>query len=46
MTMKTAAMSPVVTNHFSPLITQPPSVLTAVVAMPDGSDPACSSVTA
>ena len=45
-TMKTVAMSPEVTNHFSPSITQPPSRRRAVVAIPDGSEPACSSVTA
>jgi hypothetical protein len=39
-------MSPEVTNHFSPSITQPPSRRRAVVAIPDGSEPACSSVTA
>ena len=42
----TAAMSPKVTNHFSPLISQPPGTRRATVRMPDGSLPACSSVTA
>jgi hypothetical protein len=35
-----------VTNHFSPSISQPSPSCRAVVAMPDGSEPACSSVTA
>ena len=47
MTMMTAATSPEVTNHFSPLITKPPSsVRCAAVLMPDGSEPASASVTA
>jgi len=40
MTTSTRATSPEVTNHFSPLIRQPASVLTAVVAIVLGSDPA------
>ncbi|MGH2851534.1 MAG: acyl-CoA dehydrogenase family protein [Solirubrobacteraceae bacterium] len=35
-----------VTNHFSPSITQPPSLRRAVVVIPDGSEPASASVTA
>ena len=45
-TMYTAHTSPEVTNHFSPSMRQPASVRCAVVAIPDGSEPACSSVTA
>ena len=45
-TMCAAATSPVVTNHFSPLIRQPPAILAAVARISDGSDPANSSVTA
>ncbi len=39
-------MSPQVTNHFSPLSSQPPSVRVAVEVPEDGSDPAPGSVTA
>ena len=45
-TISTRATSPEVTNHFSPLIRQPPSVATAVLAIPPGSEPASASVTA
>jgi hypothetical protein len=46
-TISTRATSPEVTNHFSPLIRHPPAaVVTAVVAIPFGSEPACASVTA
>jgi acyl-CoA dehydrogenase len=41
-----AATSPEVTNHFSPSMRQPPSSGVAVVAIPDGSEPASASVTA
>ena len=44
--MWTSATSPLVTNHFSPRIRQPASVRSAVVVMPDGSEPASASVTA
>ena len=44
--MITSATSPLVTNHFSPRMRQPEPVGVAVVAIPDGSEPACSSVTA
>ena len=46
MTIITRAASAEVTNHFSPSITQPPSLRVAVVAIFEGSEPACSSVTA
>ena len=45
-TISTRATSPEVTNHFSPLMRQPASVATAVVAIPLGSEPASASVTA
>jgi hypothetical protein len=45
-TMWAVATSPLVTNHFSPSITQPAPSRRAVVRMPDGSEPANSSVTA
>ena len=45
-TMITSATSPLVTNHLSPRIRQPSPTGSAVVAIPEGSDPACSSVTA
>ncbi len=46
-TMCAAATSPLVTNHFSPSRSQPPAPSgVAVVRMPEGSEPACSSVTA
>lgn len=46
MTTSTSATSPEVTNHFSPLIRKPPSVRTALVSIPEGSEPAFRSVTA
>jgi hypothetical protein len=47
MTIRTEATSPEVTNHFSPLRTQPPlSEGTAVASMRLGSEPALRSVTA
>ncbi len=39
-------MSPQVTNHFSPLSSQPPSVRVAVLVPEEGSEPAPGSVTA
>ena len=42
----TAATSPKVTNHFSPLISQPPSTFVAVLVIMLGSEPAPASVTA
>ena len=46
-TMITSATSPLVTNHFSPRMRQPPpSSGSAVVAIADGSEPARASVTA
>jgi hypothetical protein len=45
-TMITFATSPLVTNHLSPRIRQPSPAGSAVVAIPEGSEPACSSVTA
>ena len=44
--MITSATSPLVTNHFSPRIRQPPSDGVALVAIADGSEPASASVTA
>ncbi len=45
-TSRKSAMSPQVTNHFSPLSSQPPSVRVAVLAHEPGSEPAPGSVTA
>ena len=45
-TTSTVAMSPEVTNHFSALITKPPSLLSAVASIREGSEPAPRSVTA
>jgi hypothetical protein len=46
-TMITSATSPLVTNHFSPLIRQPPPASgVADVSIADGSEPASASVTA
>ena len=39
-------MSPEVTNHFSALMTKPPSLRSAVASIREGSEPAPRSVTA